>query len=278
MKSPAGKTPSTAASKAKPAPKGKTAPYKAPTAASYTAASRRQAGYARQETGSAAKARAEAAKAAQAAKAELKAGNRAAGARDQARSRRDSVRAGRESARARGDIARSRADAAKARTVGLTLPGAVAGAWILGGNDWHRGCAAVAVANSLLAAAGVRASGEDVLSLHLAVSGTPDTGASIPAVLGTVADAGLGGMFPLSFRALEPGEPLDEDGLILDLALREAQQDQDVWDSGPSPLWGAHAGVLVDGSVITWGRAVPVTAEFLDWQVRAAWRIRWAVS
>jgi hypothetical protein len=345
MKAPA-RTPAAKAKAAKAAAGGKTPKTAARTpgqvAAADLGAARRETVAAHHETGRAAKARAEAAKANAEAKAELAKGNRAAAGRDQARARRDTARAARETSRARKDIAKARAYAAKARTVTLAQPGAVADGWILGGNDWHLGCAAVAVANSLLLSSGLRVSDEDVWDLHVAASGRRWSGASIPVVLGTAEETGLGGIRPLSYgpvdvdelkmhgggdrieeaehrRELHPlhlgqfdrldnravtlldrhqpsarpgldghgghigrGDPAlvlvhagQGSGLILDLTLHEAQQDQDVWDWEPSPEWGAHAGVLAGGSVITWGREVPVTPEFLDWQVAGAWRVLW---
>jgi hypothetical protein len=353
VKAPA-RTPAAKAKAAKAAAGGKAPKTAARTpgqvAAADLGAARRETLAAHHETGLAAKARAEAAKANAEAKAELAKGNRAAAGRDQARARRDTARAARETSRARKDIAKARAYTAKARTVTLAQPGAVADGWILGGNDWHLGCAAVAVANSLLLSSGLRVSDQDVLDLYLAASGGCDTGASVRATLEATAEYGLAGMRIAGFRAIglaevneramldgdgvelisehegqlhafhlgqlehldhvavallddhppdrtEPGalSPLDGDGghvggrdpalvlvhagqssgLILDLTLHEAQQDQDVWDWEPSPEWGAHAGVLAGGSVITWGREVPITPEFLDWQVAGAWCVEW---
>jgi hypothetical protein len=160
------------------------------------------------------------------------------------------------------------------RTVALAAP-ALPGEWILGGNDRYTDCAAAAVANSLLACTGLRASDEDILRLHLAAAGDPDAGASIAGVLRAATDLGLAGAGPASCELLGEDEPLDEDGLILDLDLAEAQLLEGTWDWDPAPGWGMHAAVLTGGSVITWGGAVPVTAEFLEFQVAAAWRVTW---
>jgi hypothetical protein len=160
------------------------------------------------------------------------------------------------------------------RTVALAGP-AAAGEWILGGNDRYADCAATAVANSLLACTGLRASDEDVLRLHMAAAGDPDAGASIAGILRATADLGLAGTGPASCELLDAGEPLAGDGLILDLDLAETQLLEDAWDWDPDPGWGMHAAVLFGGSLITWGGAVPVTAGFLELQVAAAWRVTW---
>jgi hypothetical protein len=213
----------------------------------------------------AAHSRAEAAADTTKAKADAKKGNvkgekrlLADAARDDARATRDVARSKRDAVRAGKNKLKAKKNAIKAKAVSLTLPGAVEAGWILGGNDWHLGCAAVAVANSLLMATGMRASDEDVLALYLAASGGADSGASILATLEAAGEYGLGGVFPAGFGALGEGGPLD-DGLIVELALREA-----------------HAAVLAGDSVITWGREVPVTADFLSGQVTGAWRVEWA--
>jgi hypothetical protein len=165
----------------------------------------------------------------------------------------------------------ARRNAVQARRVAqLAAPPAASGGWIAGGNDWHRGCAAVAAANSLLATTGHRMPDSAILGLYLAASGGRDEGASIADVLSVLEDAGVA-----AGEQLEDGEPLDGDGLILDLDLTTAQQSQDAWDWAPDPAWGPHAAALAAGSVVTWGRAVPVTPAFLERQMVAAWRVRW---
>jgi hypothetical protein len=191
--------------------------------------------------------------------------------REVARAARDKARASRESARAVRDDARAARDMAKARSVGLIAPGAtVAAGWILGGNDWHNGCACVAIANHLYAATGHQVADEDIINLYAATTGNVDVGASVGAALATAARYGLGGHFPASWQRALP-----VDGALVELALTDAQRDQEIWDWKAAPLWGRHAG-LVDGkTVITWGRAVPVTSMFLAAQVTRAWQLAW---
>jgi hypothetical protein len=156
------------------------------------------------------------------------------------------------------------------RVAQLAAPPAASGGWIAGGNDWHRGCAAVAAANSLLACTGERMPDSVVLGLYLAASGGRDEGASIADVLSVLEDAGVA-----AGEQLEDGEPLDGEPLIADLDLTVAQQSQVAWDWAPAPAWGPHAVVLAVGSVVTWGRVVPVTPAFLNRQIAGAWRVRW---
>jgi hypothetical protein len=137
--------------------------------------------------------------------------------------------------RASRNKVKAKANAIKAKTVSLALPGAAEDGWILGGNDGHRGCAAVAVANSLLMATGIRVDDEDVLALYLAASGGGDSGASILATLAAAAEFGLAGVRPaFELSTIQNVDSSLMSGLILDLELQEAQQDQAVWDFEPS--------------------------------------------
>jgi hypothetical protein len=179
------------------------------------------------------------------------------------------------------------------RTVQLaSAPGP--GEWILGGNDGLATCAAAAVANSLLLATGRRISDDGVLGLHAAAGGGCDSGTSVLGVLEAVSAIALGGLALLPVSGPDgvhdTGDSEDDSGayedvgdhilghaasVILELALQQSQRDQSVWDYEPSGPWGPHAALLAEGHVITWGRAVPVTAEFLEHQVMAAWRVTW---
>jgi hypothetical protein len=206
---------------------------------------------------------------------ERKLGYPAAARRYQADARRASARARRETAKARKDVLKAKQYLAKSRRTSLALLGAVPDEWVLGGNDPYGNCAAVAVANNLLLTCGLRVDDLDVLELYLHTTDDTDVTVSVLDTLRTASDVGLGGLVLSGFSELEDEEPLEEDGLILELLLQESQREQDVWDVSPSPTWGLHAGVLLGSSVITWGDEVPVTQNFVGCQVLSAWRVKW---
>lgn len=253
----------------------------------YKGEARREEAESRHEMADAAHRRAEAAHYEQeAAKAERE-GYKKEAEYDLAKARREQAEARRDTARARRNQAKSTRNQVKSTRVGLAIPGAIADGWILGGNDWHRGCAAVALANHLLAATGLRVTDRGVLDLYWLTADDPGEGAGVLATLEAAAQFGLGGMRPVSFGpgAHQPGctrkgLAADQAGspgpiAILDLRLQQAQRRQPVWDRQPSRDWGAHAGVLAGDTVVTWGREVPVTGDFLAGQVAGAWRVEW---
>ena len=137
-------------------------------------------------------------------------------------------------------------------------------------------------------------SAQGVLGLYRLTADDPAQGASIQATLEAAGEYGLGGMRPVSVarRDLDFVDALtcdDVNGLSrfprssspaggdhVNLRLQQAQRHQPVWDSEPSPDWGAHAGLLASDRVITWGQEIPVTEDFLARQVVGAWRVEWA--
>ena len=263
-------------------------PYLTP--AQKAARDRAEAANARSE---AAKAREEAAKAGreareeeERARADRKRGERKFARQEMAEARRNLAREARDLARAGRDSARSGRDLARARTAGLARSGS-GGAWVLGGNDRYLTCAAAAVANSLLLATGTRLSDDEVLGLHVAAGGGRDAGASVLATLeaagirpsscGAAARPSGGGRsrVALSRSSALAARHRTAVPLIVELDLQQSQRDQSAWDYDPSPPWGIHAVLLADGFAVTWGRAVPVTAAFLERQAIAAWTVTW---
>ena len=245
----------------------------------YKAEARREDASARREEIDAAHRRAEAAHYEQeAAKAERE-GYKKEAEYDLAKARRELAEGRADMAKARRNQAKAARNQHKAAHVGLAIPGAIAGEWILGGNDWHQGCAAVALANSLLAATGLRVSDRDVLDLYWLTADDPGTGAGVLATIEAAAEFGLGGMRPAKstpwsgWRAFDPADVTHP--VILDLRLQQAQRHQSVWDASTSPDWGAHAALLAGDKVITWGREIPVTGDFLAQRVAGAWTVEW---
>ena len=247
----------------------------------YKGEARREEASARREEADASRRRAEAAHYQQeAAKAERE-GYKKEAEYDLAKARRELAEGRRDMAKARRNQAKATRNQHKAAHVGLTIPDALADGWILGGNDWHQGCAAVALANSLLAATGLRVSDRDVLDLYWLTADDPDAGAGVQATLEAAAEFGLGGYRPRwdgEDRAIHTDSQsavMARPAFILDLRLQQAQRRQPVWDTSPSPDWGAHAGVLAGDKVITWGTEVPVTGDFLAQRVTGAWSVEW---
>src|SRR5581483_8398543 len=126
-------------------------------------------------------------------------------------------------------------------------------------------CAAVAAAQSLLLATGIRASEDDILALHGLGGGC------LEPTFAALLRRGLAGVRAAGVR------PVDEiaDGVVASLAFEGAQDDQGTWDADPSPFWGLHAAVLAGGHALTWGREIPVTQSFLARQMLGAWEITW---
>jgi hypothetical protein len=229
----------------------------------------------------------------------------AAAVRDLARAGRDRASAARDVARAKRDLTASRTKTgrlprheaarkkheaarhehrkvthhrikAKEKRPGLAgrPPSMSSEPWISGRNDQHSGCAAVAVANSLLLATGHRVSDAAVTDLYYRATGGPDRGATISEVLAVVQASGLDGYSLSSIQKLDR-RVRPAAGALLELRLRTAQAAQIVWDWRPSPRWGEHAVLLLGGSVAAWGAETPVSGAFLRRQVTTAWQVAW---
>jgi hypothetical protein len=111
-------------------------------------------------------------------------------------------------------------------------------------------------------------------------------------MLEAVVAGGIGGTRAIAFASVDP-KNLDEIdaaiaifgsvlfGVTLDLAQRSQPQ---LWQYQPSPIWGGHA-VLggrygdqptgEDTAVVTWGRVVGTTDQFLLNQAEEAWIVVW---
>lgn len=125
------------------------------------------------------------------------------------------------------------------------------GPWILGGNNVAGNCAAVAVANSLLLATGIRATDAELLALHDRCGPL-----SISEALAAVAARGLSGIRPVSFCDVSrTGLPFTARGLLLGLEM-------------PG---GSHAALGLAGGLVTWGELAGWDDELID----EAWLVTW---
>jgi hypothetical protein len=129
--------------------------------------------------------------------------------------------------------------------------------WISGPGDEYPVCAAVALANSLLAVTGQAAGNGEIERLYRAAGGHGDSGAPVGAVLGAAIRDGLGAHRLRSYRQTT-AVPGRGGVLLLDLP-------------GVPDL---HAvAVLGDGLIATWGDAVPL--HDLDARICGAWSLAW---
>jgi hypothetical protein len=185
--------------------------------------------------------------------------------------------------------------------------------WELGGNDRFGTCGPTSVANhrrlvtSAMLGAEVAPSLNDVFDLYRR-SGNPgfdptlpdgssqqdDNGVDMQTMLEALMKDGIGGVKPVAFAKITPGDmdTLDKaialfGGILLGLSLKTAQQRQKVWDyvSG-SPDWGGHAvlagkyndpaGTASDRvEIITWATDVAMTRGFISQQEDEAWVVIW---
>jgi hypothetical protein len=115
----------------------------------------------------------------------------------------------------------------------------LAGWWITGGNDVADNCAAVAVANSLLAATGRRIPDADLLRLH-------DRAGPL-----SIAEA-LAALGAASFTETTAVS----EGTVI----------------GVATPYGPHAALWTGGGLVTWGRWTGCPD---DWQADEAWAVTW---
>lgn len=185
--------------------------------------------------------------------------------------------------------------------------------WELGANDRFGTCGPTSVANhrrlitSALLGKEQPPALSDIFDLYRR-SGNPrfdpslpdgdpaqdDNGVDMQTMLGALAKDGIGGVKPVAFAKITPGDmdTLDKaialfGGILLGLDLKTAQQRQKVWDyvSGSSE-WGGHAvmagkyndpaGTADDRvDIITWSRDMATTRSFISQQEDEAWVVIW---
>jgi len=122
--------------------------------------------------------------------------------------------------------------------------------WLPGCNDRLPVCAVVAVANQLLAATGITASDEDMLTLHGLAGG--DDGASIESVLDAAAHHGLAGARLTSFGLADVGEAWP--GMVCGIGTPR----------------GYHAVLAHPYGMISWGLLMPRIGTLEE-----AWTLTW---
>jgi hypothetical protein len=138
--------------------------------------------------------------------------------------------------------AKSSSSSSKSTSTPAKLARVSAGEWICGPNEDRPLCPPVAVANSLLACTGIRASHGALERLYAAAGGCGDTGVPLAAVLASAAAAGLAGC------GLE-WEPLYGDYTAVPGAVVLLDLDADL-----------HATAITeDGFAVMWGEPRDVT-------------------
>jgi hypothetical protein len=128
------------------------------------------------------------------------------------------------------------------------------GTWICGPNEDRPLCAPVAIANSLLAATGIRAGSAELERLYRAAGGWRDSGVPLAAALAAAKTTGLAGCRLEAFATAD-----DDDDAVLLLTL----------DGVPD----LHAAAVTGGEVILWGEAFPVSD--LCARAEGAWALTW---
>jgi hypothetical protein len=185
--------------------------------------------------------------------------------------------------------------------------------WELGDNDRFGTCGPTSVANhrrlvtSALLGSEQAPALADIFDLYRR-SGNPnfnpalsdtdpaqqDNGVDMQTMLEALAKDGIGGVKPVAFAKIAPGDMDTLDaaialfgGVLLGLTLKTAQQHQKVWDyvSG-TPDWGGHAvmagkyndpfGTSADRvDIITWAKDIAMTRGFVTQQEDEAWVVIW---
>lgn len=185
--------------------------------------------------------------------------------------------------------------------------------WELGNNDRFGTCGPTSVANhrrlvtSALLGSEQAPSLDDIFDLYRR-SGNPhfnpslsdtdpsqdDNGVVMQTMLEALMKDGIGGVKPVAFAKITPGDmdTLDKaialfGGILLGLTLKTAQQHQKVWDYvADSAEWGGHAvmagkyndpaGTDADRvGIITWARDTALTRGFISQQEDEAWVVIW---
>lgn len=152
--------------------------------------------------------------------------------------------------------AKSSSSSTKSTTKASKLATAPLGEWVCGPNAERPLCAPVAVANSLLACTGIRASHAALERLYAASGGCGDTGAPLAAVLAETERSGLAGC-GLTWEPLH-GDYTAVPGAVVLLDLDA----------------GLHsAAITSDGLAVLWGEPSDVTT--LTGTAEEAFRLRW---
>jgi hypothetical protein len=185
--------------------------------------------------------------------------------------------------------------------------------WELGDNDRFGTCGPTSVANhrrlvtSALLGQERAPSLDDIFDLYRR-SGNPgfnpslsdtdpaqdDNGVDMQTMLEALMKDGIGGVKPVAFAKITPGDmdTLDKaialfGGILLGLTLKTAQQHQKLWDYvSDSADWGGHAvmagkyndapGTDADRvDIITWARDTAMTRGFISQQEDEAWVVIW---
>jgi hypothetical protein len=137
--------------------------------------------------------------------------------------------------------AKASSSSSKSTTKASKLARVPAGEWVCGPNEQWPLCAPVAVANSLLACTGIRASHGELERLYKAAGGHRGTGAPLAALLAAVAARGLGGC-GLTWEPLY-GDYTAMPGAVVLLDLDAGLHSAAISSDGLAVLWGEPSDV-----------------------------------